>query len=195
MKLFDRIKEWLGRRALLRESMPDRKPIPRNLADAGKVGIVYLATDEVAYNHVRNYVKKVKEELGIHRIQCIGYVDQKDLPHFMIPKLNFDPFCQKDLNWYRIPSGNTVNNFIAEEFEILIDLTLEDYLPIQYIVAKSRARFKVGRYGEGGKPFLDMMIDMAGAQSLPQLITQIDRYLLMINARTDKQPSTEHHLN
>jgi hypothetical protein len=195
MRLFDRIKEWLGRRALLREDMPDRKPVPRNLADAGKVGIVYLATDEAAYNHVRNYVKKVKEELGIHRIQCIGYVDQKDLPHFMIPKLNFDPFCQKDLNWYRIPGGNTVNNFIAEEFEILIDLSLQDYLPVQYIVAKSRARFKVGRYSENGKRFLDMMIDMAGGQSLPQLITQVDRYLLMINARGDRQPSTEHHLN
>jgi hypothetical protein len=36
-----------------------------------------------------------------------------------------------------------------------------------------------------------MMIDMAGANSLPQLIAQIDRYLLMINA-----PSTnEHSLN
>lgn len=181
MKFFDRIKEWLGRRALLRETMPDRRPIPRNLAEAGKVGIVYLATDEAAFNHVRNYVKKMKEELGLHRIQCIGYVDEKVLPHFMIPKLNFDPICQKDLNWYRIPQGNTVNNFITEEFEVLIDLTLEDRLPIQYIVAKSRARFKVGRYSENGRHFLDMMIDMAGSQSLPQLITQVDHYLLMIN--------------
>lgn len=195
MKLFDRIKEWLGRRALLREDMPDRKPIPRNLADAGKIGIVYLATDEAAYNHVRNYVKKLKEELGLHRIQCIGYVDEKTLPHYMIPKLNFDPFCQKDLNWYRIPGGNTVNNFITEEFEVLIDLSLEDYLPVQYVVTKSRARFKVGRYSDFGKRSLDMMIDMAGGQSLPQLITQIDRYLLMINRQPDGRPSTAHSLN
>jgi hypothetical protein len=195
MKLFDRIKEWLGRRALLREDMPDRKPIARNLAEAGKIGIVYLATDEAAYNHVRNYVKKLKEELGLHRIQCLGYADQKDLPHYLIPKLNFDPFCQRDLNWYRIPGGNTANNFIAEEFEVLIDLSMEDYLPLQYVVARSKARFKVGRYSDFGKRFLDMMIDMAGAQSLPQLITQVDKYLLMINRRPDGQPSTAHSLN
>jgi hypothetical protein len=191
MKLFDRIKEWLGRRALLREAMPDRRPVPKNLALCIKVGIVYVAPDEQAHAQVRNYVKKIKEELGIHRIQCLGYVDDKMMPHYMGAKLHFDAINQKDLNWYRIPGGNTVNNFIAEEHDVLIDLTLTDYLPIQYIVAKSRARFKVGRWGDSNRHFLDMMIDMAGANSLPQLIAQIDRYLLMINSPA----ANEHSLN
>lgn len=185
MRLFDRIKEWLGMRRLLREAMPDRKPVARNLAHCVKVGIVYLATDEKAHLDVRNYVKKMKDELGLHKIQCIGYADVKELPFHLHAKLNFDAFCQKDLNWYRIPGGNTVNNFIAEEHDVLIDLTMQDYLPLQYIVAKSRARFKVGRYTEGNKRFLDMMIDTAGASSLPQLITNMDKYLLMINARPE----------
>lgn len=185
MKLLDRIKEWLGMRALLREHFPDRKPMPRNLAHCVKVGVVYLATDEAAHMHVRNYVKKMKEELGLHKIQCIGYSDTKTLPTFLHPRLNFDAICQKELNWYRVPGGNTVNNFIAEEFDVLIDLTMEEYLPIQYITAKSRSRFKVGRMSDGNKRFLDMMIDTAGAHSLPQLIGHVDRYLLMINARTE----------
>ncbi len=187
MKLFDRIKEWLGRRRLIQGTAQERRPVARNLADAAKVGIVYHARDEQTHQQVRNYVKKIKEELGIHRISALGFVDGKDLPYYMAPKLHFDAFCQKDLNWYRIPSGNTVNNFITEEFEVLIDLTLEDILPLQYIVAKSRARFKVGRYGEANRHFLDMMIDMAGANSLPQFIAQVDRYLLMINR--SHQPS------
>ena len=185
MKLFDRFKEWLGMRRLLRETMPDRRPVARNLAHCVKVGIVYFAEDEKAHMDVRNYVKKMKEELGLHKIQCLGYFDGKELPFHLHAKLNFDAFCQKDLNWYRIPGGNTVNNFIAEEHDVLIDLTMDDHLPLQYIVAKSRARFKVGRFTEANKRFLDMMIDTAGAHSLPQLITNIDRYLLMINARVE----------
>ncbi len=185
MKLFDRIKEWLGMRRLLKEAMPDRRPVAKNLAHCVKVGIVYLAVDEKAHTDVRNYVKKMKDELGLHRIQCIGYADVKELPFYLHAKLNFDAFCLKDLNWYRIPGGNTVNNFIAEEHDVLIDLTLEDYLPIQYIVAKSRARFKVGRFTDSNKRFLDMMIDTAGANSLPQLIANVDRYLLMINAKVE----------
>ena len=43
----------------------------------------------------------------------------------------------------------------------------------------------MGRYSEGNKRYLDMMIDTAGARSLPQLIANIDRYMLMINARVE----------
>jgi hypothetical protein len=185
MRLLDRIKEWLGRRALLREVMPDRRPMARNLAECGKIGIVYLASDEQAHTHVRNYVKKIKDELGHHRITVIGYHEAKDLPAFLHPKLNFDAITQKQLNWYRIPHGNLVQNFMAEEHDVLIDLTLEDRLPIQYIVAKSRARFKVGRLSGSNERFLDMMIDTAGANSLSQFIANVDRYLMMINAKAE----------
>lgn len=185
MKLFDRLKEWMGIRRLLRDLPQDRKPIARNLGLARKVAIVYVVEDEAAHNHVRNYVKRVKEELGISNIMALGYSDQKVMPHFLHARLNFDAICQKDLNWYRIPQGNAVQNFMAEEFEILIDLTLEDRLPVQYILAKSRARFKVGRWSDSNKKILDMMIDMAGSRSLPQLIQQVHHYLLMVNAKPE----------
>ncbi len=183
MKWFDRIKEWMGRRRLLRELPRDRKPIAKNLALARKVAIVYVATDEKAFTHVKNYVKRVKEELGISQIMALGLCDEKSLPHYLHPRLNFEAITLKDLNWYRIPQGNTVQNFMADEYEVLIDLSLEDRLPVQYIVAKSRARFKVGRYSESNKRILDMMIDMAGSQSLSQLIQQTHHYLLMVNSQ------------
>lgn len=185
MKLLDRIKEWLGIRKLLRELPTDRKPIARNLGLARKVAIVYVVEDEAAHNHVRNYVKRLKEELGLSNIMALGYSDHKVMPHYLHSKLNFEAICQKDLNWYRIPQGNTVQNFMAEEYEIIIDLTLEDRLPIQYILAKSRARFKVGRWSESNKRILDMMIDMAGSKSLPQLIQQVHHYLLMVNSKPE----------
>jgi hypothetical protein len=184
MKWFDRIKEWMGRRRLLRELPKERRPIAKNLATARKVAIVYTVEDETAHTHVKNYVKRVKEELGISNIMALGFVDAKVLPNYLHAKLNFDVICQKDLNWYRIPHGNTVENFIAEEYEVMIDLTLEDSLPIQYIIAKSRARFKVGRLSESNTRIHDMMIDMAGGRSLPQLIQQVNHYLLMVNARS-----------
>lgn len=185
MKLFDRFKEWMGIRRLLRDLPQDRKPVARNLAMARKVAIVYVVEDEAAHNHVRNYVKRVKDELGISTIMALGFSDQKVLPHYLHAKLNFDAICLKDLNWYRIPQGNTVQNFMAEEYEVIIDLTLEDRLPIQYIMAKSRARFKVGRFSESNKRILDMMIDMAGSKSLPQMIQQIHHYMLMVNSKPE----------
>ncbi|MFN3874652.1 MAG: DUF6913 domain-containing protein [Flavobacteriales bacterium] len=185
MRLLDRFKEWLGIRRLVRDLPADRRPLARNIALARKVAIVYVVEDEAAHNHVRNYVKRLKEELGLSNIMALGYSDQKAMPHYLHSKLNFEAICQKDLNWYRIPQGNTVRNFMAEEYEILIDLSLEDRLPIQYIMAKSRARFKVGRWSESNKRILDMMIDRAGSKSLPQLIQQVHHYLLMVNSKPE----------
>ncbi len=182
MKLLDSIKEWMGRRALLKETAPDRRPVVKNLAASVKVGILYSVTDEDAHNKVRNYVKKIKEELGITRIMALGYFDSKEMPFYLHAKLNFDVYSLKDLNWYRIPHGNIVQNFIAEEYDVLIDLTVHDSLPLQYVMAKSKARFKVGRLGDTNAHFLDMMIDTAGADSLPQLIANMHRYLMMVNA-------------
>ena len=53
------------------------------------------------------------------------------------------------------------------------------------ILAKSRARFKVGRWSESNKKIHDMMIDMAGSKSLPQLIQQVHHYLLMVNSKPE----------
>ncbi len=175
----------MGIRRLLRELPADRKPVVHNLALARKVAIVYIVEDEAAHNHVRNYVKRIKEELGISNVMALGFCDQKVLPNYMHAKLNFDAICLKDLNWYRIPQGNTVENFMAEEYEVIIDLTLEDRLPIQYIMAKSRSRFKVGRWSDSNKKILDMMIDLAGSRSLPQMIQQVHHYLLMVNSKTE----------
>lgn len=185
MKLLDRIKEWMGMRRLRRELLPERKPVARNIAEARKVGIVYVAEDEAAHTHVRNYVKRIKEEIGIGHIMALGFTDEKELPSHLHPRLNFEALCRKDLNWYRIPQGNTVNNFMAEEYDILIDLSLTDRLPLQYVLARSRARFKVGRLSEGNGHIHDMMIDMAGGQSLPQLIQQLHHYLLMVNPKSE----------
>ncbi|MCB0757266.1 MAG: hypothetical protein KDC01_02325 [Flavobacteriales bacterium] len=190
MKLLDRIKEWLGRRTLLKEARPDRRPVAKNLAQSVKVGIIYLVADEAAHGQVRNYVKKIKEELGITKIMALGYYDEKELPYYLHAKLNFDVFSVKDPNWYRTPRGNVAQNFIAEEYDVLIDLTVHDQLPLQYILAKSKARFKVGRLSDTNAHFLDMMIDTAGADSLAQLIANVNRYLMMINA-----PQEVHSLN
>lgn len=182
MKLWNRVKEWLGRRSLLRSSRVERKPVVKNLATSVKVGIIYFAADEATHDQVRNYVKQIKQELGITRIMALAYCDEKVLPYYLHAKLNFDVFSVKDLNWYRIPHGNVVHNFIAEEYDILIDLTVRDMLPLQYVLAHSKARFKVGRQSETNKHFLDMMIDSAGSTSLAQLISNLNKYLMMVNA-------------
>ena len=108
MKILMGLKEWLGRRALRREVRSERKPVVKNLADAQKVGIVYLCRDEADHNYVRNYVKRIKEEHGISKVMALGYVDDKDIPTYLSARLNFDQFCPPSIVTY---SPNSVPRY------------------------------------------------------------------------------------
>lgn len=183
MKWLNDIKSWFGRRSLGGKVERQNTVQPLNIHDCRSVGIVYFIDKEESHRKVKNFVDKLRKEVGVRDVMALGYVPDKEIPSYLMTKLNFDQICRKDLNWMLRPSGQTVVNFVTEEYDVLIDLTIEDHLPIQHLVADSKAKFKVGRFGRTNSRLFDMMIDMAGVQSLSQYIQQVDHYLNMINAK------------
>lgn len=181
MSLFRGITDKIGRSMLAKDLRKEHKAVVQNLEGATKVGIVYHVKDERSFKRVKNYVKKLKEEQGISKIKALGYYEGKEQPVYLDSRLHYDYFNRKDLNWYGKPHGSRVESFVNEAYEILIDLSLEDRLPLQFVMANSQARFKVGRLSPLNEKINDMLIDMAGVQSLSQYIKQVDHYLTIIN--------------
>ena len=68
-----------------------------------------------------------------------------------------------------MPVSEVTDKFIKEPFDILIDLSLENYYPIQYNTALSPAKFKAGRYTQDD-PYLDLMIDIEKEKQLMKKI-------------------------
>lgn len=175
------IKSLIGNYLLKKElSRQHRRVVVSNLGTANKVGIIYYAADEGTYKAVKEFVRSLKEE-GIRKIRAIGYVDKKAIPDHFPVKLEFDYFSKKNLNWYQKPSGVVVDNFLQEEFDILIDLSIDDCYPLKYILAKSKAKFKVGKQSEEKNAIFDMRIELKQVKSLRFLITQLNHYLNIIN--------------
>lgn len=50
--------------------------------------------------------------------------------------------------------ASVVKNFAHREFDLLIDLHMEILISYQYIVASSRAKFKIGKYERKSTAFL-----------------------------------------
>jgi hypothetical protein len=183
MKWLNDIKSWFGRKAIVKSVERQNAVQPLNIHECRSVGIVYYIDSEESHRKVKNFVDKLRKDIGVRDVMALGYVPAKDIPTYLMTKLNFDQISQKDLNWMLRPSGQTVVNFVTEPYDVLIDLSIEDHLPIQHLVADSKAKFKVGRYGKTNEKLFDMMIDMAGVQSLSQYIKQVDHYLNMLNAK------------
>ena len=114
-------------------------------------------------------------------LRIVGYHDHKYVPHYCIPKLKYDFFCQKEQNWVGIPNAPFVDEFVNEPFDMLIDLSMEPIFPLQYILAKSVARFKVGSRHADKEKFLDMMIELDENHSVNDLVYFINDYTNKLN--------------
>ncbi len=147
--------------------------------DAKKIGVLYNATEMEDFEIVKTYVRKLLADKK--EVVSLGYVDKKELPATQFAKLGLDFFSRKNLNWYMVPNSPLVENFINEEFDILINLNIGLCFPLQYISAISKAKFRVGQYDMKNTGFYDFMIHTPKNETLKHFIEQTDYYLNKIN--------------
>ena len=151
-----------------------------NLGQSRSVAILFRVDSEHKHSIVKNYVKHLKEEEGIRRVLAIGMVEAKELPEYLKPTVDFDYLTFKDVNFYHVPTGNTVRNFKDEEFDLLIDLERENVIPLKYLLNWGKAKMKVGFHVEENEPFYDLMMDVK-THDLVDYIGQLNYYLSILN--------------
>lgn len=180
--MLDGIKAGIGYRKLKKEMAgQNRKAHICNLAQATSIAVIYRAEDEKMHQVVKNYLKYLKEEEGIRRLMAFSYFDGKDTPAYLQSILEYDYFTRKDLNWHGKPSGSSVDKFINEPYDILIDLTEEPCLPLRYVLVESKAKFKVGQHNPKNEPYFDLLIDTQ-MNDLAKFIEQVTYYLAVLNS-------------
>lgn len=154
-----------------------------NLADAKRIGIVYQLNEVQDYDIVAELVAKLQQD---HKeIKALGFVASKNLVSRFLPKLSFDFFSASGVNWFYKPVDTRVKDFINNEYDLLIDLSLSDSLPLKFIAGLSAAHCRVGRFDEKNKDCFDLMITMGERKDLKDYIEQIMHYLTIINSNNE----------
>jgi len=149
-----------------------------NIDDARKIGLLYCVTDERSYGQIIDFIKKL-QNLD-KSVIALGFVMSKDVPAFFSSSNSYSFFTLKDLNWYNKPSGTFIDNFLKEKFDIVINLSLKDTFPLQYIAGLSDASLKVGKFAGENSPYYDMMIETDTINETSTFIEQITHYLSII---------------
>ncbi len=146
--------------------------------DADNIGILYDASEEENYHVVYNFVRTLIEQQK--KVKALGYVNETIIPHYCHPRLSFDYFTLKDLNWYKKPIGHFVKDFVSNEFDMVINLDVNNLNQLTYITGISAARFKVGRFNDGNKDSFDLMIDLKDPTNIEILLKEINHYLTIL---------------
>lgn len=178
MKFIQRIKESVGLRFLKREEEPNRERRGFNFNSAGRIGILYLDADEQHFNKIKGYAKQLKDQFEVKSVVCLGFVNEvkKRFPVYQLQKLELNYFAKEDLNWHLKPQNN-IETFVKEDFDILIDLSGGDAVPLNYVLKESRAKMKVGLRGTRGEEYYDFLLNMGNNPSVEKIIEQLNMYL------------------
>ena len=179
MQFIEDIKQKVGKWVFLRELKNNKRlKSVSNLSDAKSIGILYDATNENQISEIKPFVDyffNLKKD-----IKALGYVNDKQYTFCHTPKLQYDFFNRKDLNWYYKPQNYIIDNFIKKDYDILINLCDSSVIPIKYLVASSLAKFKIGIFEENYQIY-DFMISLNEDKSVVKLMSEIKHYIELIN--------------
>ena len=154
-----------------------------NLNEARSIGILYNLVDENSYRIIEGIVGKL-QQTG-KEVKAVGLVRNKSMVNRFLPKLSYDFLTRKDINWFGKPTGIRVRDFIQRDWDILIDLSLDNNQSLKYIAGLSNARLKVGPSGKDKEHYYDFMINAAMHTTVIDFYEQVEHYLLVINAGTN----------
>lgn len=180
MKLFDNFRKKSAQKYLINHAADVNRTIKQvNLNTATSIALLYYLPDEETYKKAEEIIAQLSARNLKTRVVC--YSPLKFDPHYFIPKITQDIINNKNLNFRFQPDKAFVNEFVQTEFDILIDLSLSDQLPLLYLATMSRAGLKIGRFDENHKNIYDLMIHQKEDETIESFAKQIFHYLNQIN--------------
>jgi hypothetical protein len=157
-KKIDRIKTDIAYFLLNKKIKSNNRSVKvSNFEKASHIGIIFNAINEDIFEIVKNFANNLIK--NNKNVNTLGYIDEKEIKDHFLIRQGYDFISRDNLNWYFKPIAPAVDKFMELKLDILINLSLIEYFPIKYIVALSKASFKIGKKMEDNN-YTDLMIDM-----------------------------------
>jgi len=184
--LFDSIKQKLGYYFLHKEM---KKKVAKkgyfNFENSKNIGVIFNATVQDSYLKSIEFINMLRSK-GI-KVTGVGYVASQEALAYYPAHEGIVFFSLKSTNWHYQPIVAEVQRFCTQQYDLLIELAMEDLLPIKYIVGTTEAKMKIGRSSKIME-FYDVIIDVQVHQGLEFYIKQIKHYLTVLkNSDNDKK--------
>lgn len=157
-------RSYLKKNKSIRVSLPYKQAI--------SVGVIFSVEDKPKHDEIKDFVKRLEQD-GKHVVVMSFLPKNKDNYEFM-----YDFFTDKDLTfWGNLTSGSALK-FADMQFDFLyyIDTTPNPY--VLNVIARSKAKCRVGKFWENGESFFEMMIENKnGTHSLIDTMYKYTRLL------------------
>lgn len=143
--------------------------------EAKTIGIIYNATIPQNIDQIHSFARKL-EGKG-KKVELLGFINLKKPEEIVEKYKDYDFIVKEDVSWYFKPKKFSSSRFIKNKYDILLNLYIQECLPLQYMSAFSDAKFRVGHYQKNNLDCNDFHINLKGKGDVKELIHQIEYYL------------------
>ena len=152
-------KSVIKKNKLIRETLPYSK--------SSSIGILFTADTKEKFDYIRRFSDNL--EYDDKQVKVLSYV-AKGKENF---EFKYDYFTSKDVSFWGNFKSDTVTNFINESFDYLYCVDLDPGNLVAHIMARSKAKCRIGIYSETYKNYFEMMINPKNERTVKKLIEEM----------------------
>lgn len=146
-------------KSLLKKNKSLRSNLPYQQAKT--VGVIFSVEDKQKHFVVKEFIKKL--ELDGKMVQVLEFLPAKHENY----EFKFDFFTDKDLSFWGNITSSPALQFADAPFDFLYYIDLTPNLLVLHLLARSKAKCRVGKFFDEGQNYLDLMIEtVANNQAL-----------------------------
>lgn len=177
---------WIaGIRRRLAVKALNRRVVPRSgkarmmcLEDAASIGVIYAYPADGKERVTR--LASLPPLKG-RKVRMLGYMPYKPAKEELVDD---QTFTAREIDRKFRPLAGAVEAFLEHKFDILLDLSLEDQLPLLWILAEADASMKVSLHSDLKEPLADLLIRMSPSDDPGILFGQMTHYLEQFNHKS-----------
>jgi hypothetical protein len=152
----------------------------KTLHNSKSVGILWNPSDEGSIESFE-LLRKTLQNKGI-KSTGIAYIDSNREMETLTTITHSGFLHRRNVRWFGRPQTSDGMQFVQENFDILIDLSIIKNVALLYILVHSKATFKVGWQGLEFN-YYDLNIDVSEKPQCKYLMEQAVFYLESINEK------------
>lgn len=151
---------YLKRNKSLRTSLPFKQ--------AMNIGIIFTVEDKMKHDKVKDFIRRLEQEGKQTKVMSFLPRDKQNYEFL------FDFFTEDELSFFGTITSSMAQQFTEIPFDFLFYFDADPNPLILNLIAKSKAKCRIGRHWEGGESFFEMMIE--SNENSKGLIDAMDKY-------------------
>ena len=146
--------------------------ITTSFSEAKKIGIVFCVEDKVKHASIDHFVHKLQKEGKTVKALCYLPKGKENY------EFRFDFFARADLSFWGNFTSPLIEEFLQEDYDYLFSIDHKSHFLVDNIIARSKAKCRIGLYQEEHNQWLEMMVRVQEFKNIDKAIDQMYHYTM-----------------